>query len=408
MSYKVAGIDVHKRLLVAVVADAAEEELSFEGRRFGSTTSEVRHLAAWLRERGVQEVVMESTAQYWKPVWLDLEPHFHLHLAQAQSNRAPRGRKNDFGDSQRLVRRFLAAELDLSFVPAAEQRAWRTLTRGKHQLTRERVRVIAQLEALLEEARIKLSSVITDLWGASGQRILRALADGEDDPVKLAALGDARLQCGPEQLCDALTGQPGTVHRHMLACHLERLDLLDRQIAQIHRLLAERLHDHQEAVERLAQVPGIRVDAAHQIIAEVGVTASAFDSAAQLASWAGVCPGQEESAGVSRSNRSAKGNAHLRRILNQAAQAAVRTNGSRFQVVFRRLVPRLGFAKALWAIAHRLCRVAWKILHDGVSYQERGALLSPQGQKRRIQRLMKELRQLGYTITPNNPAPATP
>jgi len=203
MSYRVAGIDIHKKVLMVVVATAADEVddatgegLGFECRRFGAGNQERMQVISWLQQRGVSEVVMESTAQYWKPVWLDLEPHFaKLHLAQAQSNRAPKGRKNDFRDAKRLARRLLAGELLLSFVPDAAQRTWRTLTRSKQQLVRDRVRLQNQLEALLEEMRIKLSGVISDLFGASGRRILKDLSQGETDPVKLAELGDDRLKC---------------------------------------------------------------------------------------------------------------------------------------------------------------------------------------------------------------------
>jgi transposase len=197
MSYTVAGIDIHKKVLMVVITIAGEEvvdpvgeALGFECRRFGTGASERQELIRWLKEHNVHEVVMESTAQYWKPVWLDLEPHFEkLHLAQAHSNRAPKGRKNDFGDAKRLTRRLLADELALSFVPAAEQRNWRTMTRGKYQLVRDRVRLQNQLEALLEEARIKLSSVISDLLGVSGRRILQALADGETNPDRCGRVG---------------------------------------------------------------------------------------------------------------------------------------------------------------------------------------------------------------------------
>src|ERR1700694_2547036 len=214
MTYKVAGIDIHKKVLMVVVTDAAAEEWEFESRRFGTVASEREHLVAWLQQRGVQEIVMESTAQYWKPIWLDLEPHFRpLHLAQAHSNRAPKGRKHDFADAQRLTRRLLAGELILSFVPDAEQRGWRTITRAKVQLVRDRVRLQNQLEALLEETRIKLSSVVSELLGLSGRRILRALAEGESDPVELAKLGDFRLKCSKEELADALRGQWQPLHR---------------------------------------------------------------------------------------------------------------------------------------------------------------------------------------------------
>ena len=238
MAYRIAAIDIHKKVLMVVVAtaanevdDATSEALEFECRRFGTGNSERTHLVSWLRERGVTEVVMESTAQYWKPVWLDLEPHFaKLHLAQAHSNRALKGRKNDFRDAKRLARRLLAGELILSFVPDAEQRMWRTLSRSKHQLVRDRVRLQNQLEALLEEARIKLSSVISDLLGVSGRRILAALSKGETDPVKLAELGDDRLKCSKQELADALQGAPEPIHLEVLKLYLKRLALLDEQI----------------------------------------------------------------------------------------------------------------------------------------------------------------------------------
>ena len=214
-AYYVAGIDVHKKMLAVVVANARDRELCFECRRFGTAVSELRKLSAWLRERAVQEVVMESTAQYWKPVWLALEGQFQLWLAQARSNRGPRGRKTDFRDAKRSVSRLLSDDLILSYVPEKEQRSWRTLTRTKYQLTRDRVRLQSQLESLLEECQIKLSSVVSDLLGASGQRILRAIATGETDPARLRELGDRRLQATDEELRDALDGQPQPLHRKL-------------------------------------------------------------------------------------------------------------------------------------------------------------------------------------------------
>src|ERR1700730_4387906 len=229
---KMAGIDVHKKVLMVVVVDARIPEEKPARRRFVTMPSEFLRLLTWLQEQGVEEAVMESTAQYWRSVWLELEPHMRLHLAQAFSNRAPRGRKHDFKDAERLVRRLIANELILSFVPGGEQRTWRNLTRMKLQLTRDRVRLQNQMECLLEEMRIKLSIVVSNLLGASGLRILRALAEGETDPKKLAELGDQRLQCSEEQLVDALTGRPQPMHREMLALQLERLQLMDGQLAK--------------------------------------------------------------------------------------------------------------------------------------------------------------------------------
>jgi transposase len=406
MSYKVAGIDIHKRVLMVVVAIAADEvsdpageTIEFECRRFGTGASERNHIVSWLRERNVTEVVMESTAQYWKPVWLDLEPHLaKLHLAQAHSNRAPKGRKNDFRDAKRLTRRLLADELLLSFVPDAEQRVWRTVTRGKHQLVRDRVRLQSQLEALLEEARIKLSSVISDLLGVSGRRILQALADGEANPDLLAELGDDRLRCSKRQLADALNGSPEPIHRQLLKLYLERLNLLEQQIDKLDQMTAAALKQHQDAVIRVAEIPGFGVDSAQQLIAEMGVDAEAFPSARQFTSWIGVCPGSDVSAEENHNSRSAKGNRFVRRILTQAAQAAVKKKGSHFQSLFRRFLPRLHYNGAIWAIAHRLGRLVWKILHDHVRYIEQGEETNPAAKKRRAQKMVQALRKLGYAV----------
>ncbi len=402
MTRIIAGIDVHKRVLMVVVGLAAEGQedtsLRFQSRRFGTTVAELEHLAAWLQQHGVQEVVMESTAQYWKPVWLALEAHFQLYLAQAWSNRAPRGKKADFKDAQRLVRRQLAGELTLSFVPDAEQRLMRSLTRRRQQLTRQRVRIQNQVESLLEETRIKLSSKVSDLFGASGLRILTALASGVSDAKRLAALGDPRLQCSSEELAEALTGVCSEIHRRLLQQHLDTLELVDRQLAELASMAASEMHQHTEAVSRLVKIPGIRVLAAQQIIAEAGPQAEAFASAAQFSSWIGVCPGREESAEHNYSSRCAKGNKYLRAVLCQAAQAAARTKNSFFEYKLKRLLPKLGYVKAIWAIARHLSVIIWKILHEGAEYIEYGARSTPEACKRRLQRLQKEFRALGYQV----------
>jgi transposase len=288
--------------------------------------------------------------------------------------------------------------LILSYVPEPEQRCWRTLTRSKHQLRRDRVRLQCQLEGLLEESQIKLSSIVSDLLGLSGRRILRALADGETDPVRLAKLGDERLRASKAELRDALSGQPHPMHRQLLSLYLARLDLIESQMAVLENSISQAMKAHQEAVARLAELPGLGVDSAQQIIAEVGPQAAAFPSAAQLASWVGVCPGRQESAGESSSNRSAKGNRAMRRLLNQLAHAAVKKKGSHLHNVFRRWLPRLGYKKAVWAIAHRLCRLIWKVLHEGVRYIERGLTVNPLASKRRRHKLVAELRRLGYQV----------
>ena len=426
MPYRIAGIDVHKKMLAVVVSNVeVDSEFQFERRMFGSNPEQLRSLAAWLLEQEVEEVVMESTAQYWRPVWETLERYWKpirqkregarptsgtLHLAHAVSNRGRRGRKKDFLDAERLVKRLVARELNLSFVPDAEQRLWRTVVRRKCQLTRNRVRLQNRVESLLEEAHIKLSSLVSDLLGLSAQRMLKALSDGETNPAALAALADRKLHATQECLCDALGActQLNPVYRRLLGMMLEELRLIDEQIGKLNQEMANLLRRQQDAVERLAEVPGLGVDSAQQIIAEVGATAATFPSAKQLSSWVGACPGEEESAGVNYSHRSPKGNRNMRRILNQAANAAVKAKGTIFEIVYRRMAPRLGHKQTIGVVAHRQCLLIWKLLHEGVRYEERGPAVTKQSKQRRTAKMIRQLRSLGYRVEPTNPQPPNP
>ncbi|MFN2448004.1 MAG: IS110 family transposase [Vicinamibacterales bacterium] len=423
MSYRIAGIDVHKKMLAVVVADVeVDEEYRFERLKVGTSPTELRALADWLVQREVEEVVMESTAQYWRPVWETLELHWRplrrtregacamagtLHLAQAQSNRGAGGRKKDFPDAERLVKRLVAQELTLSFVPDAEQRLWRTVMRRKYQITRNRVQLHNRLESLLEEAHIKLSSLVTDLLRTSARRMLQALAVGETDPATVAALADPRLRATAAQLSDACRACTtlNPVYRRLLKLTLEELRVIEDHLGQLDHQMAQLLADHHDAVQRLAEVPGLGVDSAQQVIAEVGATAATFPSPKHLASWMGACPGNEESAGKNYSHRCPKGNRQMRRVLNQAANAAVKAKGTIFAIVYRRLVPRLGHAQAIGAIAHRLCRLIWKILHQGIRYEERGPAVSEEAKKVRARKMIRELRSLGYRVELAPPAP---
>src|SRR5207245_492989 len=257
--------------------------------------AQLRALADWLVEREVEEVVMESTAQYWRPVWEALEQYWRpvrrtragaspvsgtLHLAQAQSNRGAGGRKRDFPDAERLVKRLVAQELTLSFVPDAEQRLWRTVMRRKYQVTRNRVQLHNRLESPLEEAHIKLSSLVSDLLGTSARRMLQALADGETDAAALASLADTRLRATAAQLRDALgaCSELNPVYRRLLKMALKELQLIDEQIGQMDQEMASLLKQHQDAVQPLPEVPGLGPDSAQQIIADVGAKAATFAS----------------------------------------------------------------------------------------------------------------------------------
>ena len=269
MPYRIAGIDVHKKKLAVVVADVeVEEEYQFEQRWYGSNPEQLQRLAEWLIEQQVEEVVMESTAQYWKPVWGAMERYWKpsretregagrmsgtLHLAQALSNRGWRGRKRDFRDAERLLKWLVSQELTLSFVPDGEQRLWRTVTRTKYQLRRNKVRLHNQREALLEEAHLKLSSLVSDLLGASARRMLQALAEGETDPAALAALADQRLRATSMQLRDAVGActELNPVYRRLVKMALEELRLIEEQIGQLDQEIAGLLHQHHDAVQRL-------------------------------------------------------------------------------------------------------------------------------------------------------------
>jgi transposase len=302
-----------------------------------------------------------------------------------------------------LVKRLVAHELVLSFVPGVEQRLWRTVVRTKYQLTRNRVQLQNRLEALLEEAHIKLSSLVSDLLGASARRMLAAIADGATNRETLAALADRGLRATQEQLQDALgvCQELNPVYRRLIKMVLDEVASIDKQINQLKQEIANLLRVHEDQVQRLAEVPGLGVDSAQQIIAEVGATAATFPSEKHLSSWVGACPGDEESAEVNHSRRSPQGNRHMRRILNQAANAAAKLKGSIFEILYHRCVPRLGHNQTIGIIAHKLCRLVWKILHRGIRYEERGPEVSKASKQKRTRKMIQALRRLGYRIEPS-------
>ncbi len=395
---KIAGIDVHKKVLYVVIASEGVPGRYLRAR-FGATREDLAVLSAWLTQEQVDTVVMESTANYWKPVWLALESQFHLLLAQARSNAAPRGRKTDYADALRLVRRLLSDDLRLSYVPEPEQRDWRSITRTRVEYGRDIIRFRNWLEGILEEGQIKISGLLSDLLGVSGRRMLRALAEGQTDAQQLAALGVGRLRASEQELAQALDGQLRPIHRQLLAQHLDHIEWLERQIVQLDAALSQMLKQHQDSISRLCQVPGIAINAAEQIIAELGPRAETFPTPGQLASWVGVCPGREQSAGISKTDASPKGNRSMRCVLTQCAWAAARTKGSYFEALFHRLIPKIGVHKAIWAVAHRLLRIVWRILHLGEQYLERGCILQQAASvQRRFRRLAKHMALLGYTI----------
>ena len=424
MSYRIAGIDVHKKILAVVVSELGNEGVQVvEQRKYSATPEQMHCLADWLAALEVEEVVMESTAQYWQPVWGALEQYWQpqrqcrqgagtkagkLHLAQAYSNRARKGRKNDMADAERLIRRLVADELVLSFVPDAPQRLRRTVTRSRSQLVAQKIRLQSHLEQLLEQAHIKLSSMVSDLLGVSARRMLQAIVAGESDPAVLAALADPNLRATAEQLRDALSAcrTLDPIFRKLIAGRLKQLKLLEEQVAELEQIAAELLQADEQAVKRLSKVPGIQPTSAAQIIAEAGADAATFSSAAEFASWIGVTPGQNITAEKNKSSHSPKGNRPLRSVLNEIAHAAVKTKGSIFELKFNKFKRGKKYQEAICAVAHFLCKVIWNILHDGVEYEERGPGVNEKAQRKRTQKMIRRLKRLGYNIEPPIPTQA--
>jgi transposase len=392
----IAGIDVHKKMLAVVIRKPAGQAVEYIQRKFGTTKNEIFHLVAWLQHHQVSEVVMESTANYWRPVWYGLEHHFQLHLTHPLKTRAPRGRKRDYRDARRLADRWHSGDLEESFVPDAEQRSWRWLTRSRVQLKRKLSVIRGQVEGILEEGGIKLSTVVTDIFGVSGWAMLEKFAQGEADIDELMGEARGRLKKKREQLKEALVGSLQPVYRMLLTQHMEQVRLLWKQVEEINHWLSEAMKDHVPALVRLTKIPGIDLYAAQELLAEIGVRALAFPSGDQFASWVGVCPGSQESAGINYSHRSAKGNRYLRRLLCQIAWAAVHTKDTFFGALFARFKPRLEAKRANWAVAHRIGYVIWLVLHEEVEYQERGATpLNPKTLKKKLQRLLRTFARQG-------------
>ena len=395
----VAGIDVHKRMLAVVVRRPAGEQVEYRKRKFGTTRREIQHLEAWLRMQGVGEVVMESTAQYWRPVWYGLEPHFRLHLTHPLKTRAPRGRKSDFRDAQRLADRWSSGDLEESFVPDSEQRAWRWLTRTRVQLKKKLGVIHSHVEGLLEQGGIKLAAVVSDLFGVSGWAMLEHISQGVTDLEVLTGEARGALRKKDAELKEALAGKLEPVYRLLLRQHMDQVRLLRGQVEEINQALAEAMKEHVAALNRLSKIPGVDLYAAQELISEIGPNAAAFASAEQLASWVGVCPGRQESAGVSYSHRSAKGNRYLRRLLCQIAWAAIHTKDTFFAGLFARLKPRVEGKGAAWAVAHRIAKIVWLILHQQAEYHEKGS--APPNERtlvRKFKRLVKEFGSLGLDV----------
>lgn len=403
----VAGLDVHKKTIVACVRSTNHRgKVAEEVRTFGTMTRNLLALADWLQSCGVTHVAMESTGVLWKPVFNILEGLFELLLVNPREIKQVPGRKSDVSDAQWIAHLLACGLLKSSFVPDREQRQLRDLTRHRAQLTAETTRVANRVHKTLEDANIKLGAVASDVLGASGRAMLRALIAGERDSEKLADLAKARLRGKIPQLQLALEGRFTDHHRFMLQMLLNHLDHLEAQIEEFSTRIAEAVRSFvtEDQVRRLDAVHGINRRTIEDIIAEIGSDMDRFPSDDHLCSWAGMSPGNEESAGKRKRQRTTHGNRWLRRSLSQTAWAASHTKNTYLSAKYRRLTARRGKKRALIAVGRTQLKIIYHLLKHGLDYHDLGGDYFDRLNQGRLKRyLVKRLEGLGYDValTPN-------
>jgi transposase len=394
-----AGLDVHKKEVVACLRLVTRGKASHELRRFPTTTGGLMAMADWLEGAGCQRIAMEATGVYWKPVWHILEGRFQLILANAAHIKGVPGRKSDVNDAMWIADLLAHDMIRPSFVPPQPIQELRDLTRTRKQLTREIVQHTQRIQAVLEEANVKLSSAITDVLGMSGRRILKAIVAGETDPAKLAELGGPQLAASRSDLADALHGRVREHHRFLIGQHLKTIEQLEATTAVFDTRIEAALRPFRDAIERLKEIPGLSQTSAAILIAEIGADMNQFPTAGHLLSWAGLVPRLDESAGKRRSTRVRKGAPWLKPVLVQCAWAAARKKNSYFQAQFLRLKARCGPKKAAVAVAASLLTTAYHMLADGTFYQDLGPdHFTRRSPARVAQRLANRIRSLGFEV----------
>jgi len=397
-----AGIDIHKDTMTVCLwvdcGDGSAPEL--RRRTYPTHTEGIGLVAAWLREHRVTDVGMEATGVYWKPVWNALEGEFRLHLCTPHHVRAIPGSKTDLRDGTRIAELLAHGKLPESFIPPPWQREMRDLERLRARCTQEAVRVANRIQKVLEDAQIKLGSVVSDVLGASGRSMLRALTQGETDPAQLAELAQGRLQSKKVELRRALAGRFTEHHRFQIQLLLEDLEQREAQIAKLDERMARYMQPHQEVLKRLDGVPGINTLSAAVILAEIGPEVSPWEDSRRLASWACLCPGNCQSGGKRLSGRTRKGNRWLRRGFCEMAGAASRKKGSYFKAQYRRLAGRRGRKRALLAVAHTLLTIVCHLLRDpSLQYRELGEdYFDKRDVQHTTQQLVKRLNKLGFEV----------
>jgi transposase len=394
------GLDVHKETVVACLRLVINGRAVKEVRTFQTTTTSLMALSQWLAENACTHIAMEATGVYWKPVWHILsDGDFELLLANAAHVKNVPGRKTDVKDADWVSDLLAHGLIRPSFVPDSPTQEMRTLLRTRKQLSREKTSHILRIQKTLEDANIKLDSVITDVMGVSGRKMIEALIAGQSDPAKLARLADHRVRASQETLREALRGRVTGHHRFLLRLHLGQIDALDAAIAKIDREVEAGIAPFRTAVEQVTSIPGVKNLSARAIISEIGIDMGRFATDAHLISWACICPRNDESAGKRRSNRIRKGSPWLKTTLVQCAWAAARTKGSYLQAQFHRIRSRRGLKKAIVAVAASILTAIYHMLKDGTMYQDLGPNhFDRQTKERQKNRLVKRLADLGYAV----------
>lgn len=395
------GMDVHKKFVVACLLRIDEQgEETRHMQRFETYTEDLLRLSDWLTSSGCTHVAMESTGVYWKPIYNLLEGHLELLVVNAHHIKAVPGRKTDVKDAEWIAELLQHGLLKASFIPPRSQRDWRDLTRYRTSLVQERVRIVNRLQKVLEDANLKLAGVATDVMGKSGRVMLEAILAGATDPEQLAELAKGRLRNKLPQLKQALNGRVRAHHRFLLVEQLSHIDYLDEAIGRLSGEIAERLRPFQAEIQRFDTIPGINRSIAEVLLAEIGPDMNRFPDAHHLASWAGMCPGHNESGGKRQSGKTRKGNRWLRQALIEAAHGASHTKDTYLSSQYRRLVGRRGKKRALVAVGHSLLVIAYHVLNRQATYVELGSNYFEQLHRCRLeQNLVQRLQKLGYTVT---------
>jgi transposase len=394
------GLDVHKETVAACLRVVVKGKVVKEVRTFATTTASLMELSEWLTQNKCTHVAMEATGVYWKPVWHILsDDNFELLLANAAHIKNVPGRKTDVKDADWVSDLLAHGLIRPSFVPDSQTQGMRALMRTRKQLVREKASHTLRIQKTLEDANIKLDSVITDIIGASGRKMIEALIAGENDPAKLARLADQRVKASQDTLREALRGRVTKRHRFLLRLHLGQIDALDAAIAELDREVEASIAPFRTAIEQMSSIPGVKHLSARAILSEIGIDMSRFATDAHLISWACICPRNDESAGKRRSTRIRKGSPWLKSALVQCAWAAMRTKGTYLQAQFHRIRARRGAKKAIVAVAASILTAIYHMLKDGTMYQDLGPNhFDRRSKEQQKNRLLKRLADLGYVV----------